>query len=92
VRAIPVFVTMSATVWPVRGVRELVRVDEDGPADPPALGGRDGAGVRGPLEGKEVGHPTIMCRMASRGPFGLRHAIRERKCSAGRWPSVVLVA
>jgi len=38
-----------AGVAQVRGVGELVRVDQDGPADPPAFRGRDGAGVRGSL-------------------------------------------
>jgi len=36
----------------MRGPRQLGRVDHHRPADPPAFGGRDGAGVRGALEGK----------------------------------------
>jgi len=40
-----------AGVAQVRGVGKLVRIDQDGPADPPAFRGRDGAGVRGSFQG-----------------------------------------
>jgi len=39
-----------AGVAQVHGVSELGRVDQDGPADPPAFRGRDGAGVRGSFQ------------------------------------------
>lgn len=45
-----------AGVAQVRGVGELVRVDQDGPADPAVFGGRHGAGVRGPLQGVGAFH------------------------------------
>jgi len=38
-----------AGVAQVRGIGKLVRLDQDGPADPPAFRGRDSAGVRGSL-------------------------------------------
>ncbi len=45
-----------AGVAQVRGVGELGRVDQDGPADPPAFRGRDRPGVRGSLQGVGAFH------------------------------------
>jgi len=55
-----------AGVAQVRGVGELVRVDQDGPADPPPFRGRDGAGVRGSFQGVGAFHLPEQCQQHDR--------------------------